>query len=107
MNVNELKKLFDEKLRTRDYLGMYELLNKYASECLDNSINNKELSIELIERSQDLLEYMGASKQFEMAFDLQNTLISNRNKLFLSCLKSEQQALKHLFLRIVGGDSST
>ena len=49
---------------------------------------------------------MGASKQFEMAFELINKLATNRNRLFMSCLTEGQWELKSIFKRAVG-DYST
>lgn len=106
MNLIELKSNIENKLSHRDYYGMFEIIDSASNEYLEKKINELKICIELITQNQDLYEYMGASKQFEMAFDLHNKIIANRNKLFLSCFNENQQELKPLFKRCVG-DFST
>jgi hypothetical protein len=106
MSIADLKKSVSEKLASRDYYGMFEIIDRASNMYLDENSLDYDLCIELITQNQDLYEYMGASKQFEMAFELLNKLITNRNRLFVSCLTQEQQALKSIFKRAVG-DYST
>lgn len=105
MKLIELRNKITEKLSNRDYYGMFELVNSYSNEYLEGSVRDYEISLELINQNQDLYEYMGASKQFEMAFELHKKLLRNRNRLFLSCL-GELPELKPIFKRCVG-DYST
>ncbi|HEX8574918.1 MAG TPA: hypothetical protein VF677_01350 [Flavobacterium sp.] len=106
MNIEELKNAIESKLSNRDYFGMFELIDKKSEDFLKSSENDYYLAIELITQNQDLLEYMGASKQFEMAFDLLNKLTKNRNRLFLHCINKNQKELKLIFKRCVGDFSS-
>jgi hypothetical protein len=105
MTKEELKNKISSKLATRDYYGMFEIINSESNNYLDNAKIDYDLCIELINQNQDLYEYMGASKQFEMAFELINKLAKNRNLLFLSCLNDKPE-LKPIFKRCVG-DFST
>lgn len=103
--MEEFKKNIEQKLLQRDYYGMFQLIDSASESYLTTNTKNYAFCIELISQNQDLLEYMGASKQFEMEFDLQNKLIRNRNRLFLSCLDNEQNELKNIFKRCVGDNS--
>jgi hypothetical protein len=102
MKVAEIKKAVDEKLSQRDYYAIYLFIDGLSEEYLNQGKSDYDLCIELITQNQDLCEYMGASKQFEMAFELHNKMTKNRNRLFLSCFNNEQQELKVLFKRAVG-----
>ena len=106
MNIEALKKDYNEKLLARDYYGMFELVDNATNIFLTEKVVDYNLCIELINVNQDLLEHMGFSKQFEMAFELLNKLTKNRNRLFLNCLLESQQELKVIFKRSVG-DYST
>jgi hypothetical protein len=106
MNIEELKKKVSEKLSNRDYFGMFKLIDSISEDYLKSSDIDYPLCVELITQNQDLLEYMGASKQFEMAFDLLKKLTRNRNRLFLSCINDNQKELKSIFKRCVGDFSS-
>lgn len=107
MNIIDLKKRINEKLTSRDYYGMFELIDQASNIYLNEKNSDYTLCIELITQNQDLYEYMGASKQFESAFELINKLLTNRNRLFLSCLTRDQQELKAIFKRAVGDYSTT
>lgn len=106
MIIEQLRKDVDEKLQRRDYYGIYQIIDDLSEKYLGSNTNNYELCIELINQNQDLFEYMGASKQFESAYDLNKKLKKNRNRLFLSCLNENQKELKPIFKRAVG-DFST
>lgn len=106
MDLSELKKNIEIKLSNRDYFGMFESIDNASNIYLNSNTKDYATCIELITQNHDLLEYMGASKQFEMAFDLHNKLIKNRNRLFLTCLNENQNELKSLFKKCVG-DYST
>ena len=101
MELKELKKNIADKLLNRDYYGMFELIDTYSRKYISGSIKEYEVCVELINQNQDLYEYMGASKQYEMAFELHNKLVKNRNQLFLSCLDKKPE-LKPIFKRCVG-----
>ena len=109
MNITELRSRINEQLKSRNYYGMFELINQATNAYLGNpsaDADDYKLCIELINQNQDLYEYMGASKQFESAFELINQLAANRNKLFMSCLTAEQRDLKVAFKKIVGDYSN-
>jgi len=106
MSITDLKKSVGEKLTNRDYYGMFEIIDHASNQYLDENRLDYDFCIELITQNQDLYEYMGASKQFEMAFELINKLATNRNRLFMSCLTEGQWELKSIFKRAVG-DYST
>ena len=105
MNIEDIRNKISEKLSSRDYYGMFEIIDKASNDYLNLGLSDYNICIELIAQNQDLFEYMGASKQFEMAFDLHKTLVRNRNRLFISCLNDKTE-LKSLFKRCVG-DFST
>jgi len=105
MDIENINNRISDKLSKRDYHGMYKTINNASAEYLEGELSDYNLCVDLIKHNQDLFEFMGASKQFEMAFDLQNQLRTNRNRLFLSCL-GEKNELKSLFKRAVG-DFST
>lgn len=96
---------FNTLLEKRDYYGLFQLITEASSQYLSEGMNDYTLCIQLITYNQDLLEYMGASKHFEGAYDLQDKLTANRNQLFLSCFNESQQDLKVLFKRMVGDHS--
>lgn len=102
MTLAALKKEADEKLTARDYHGLFKLIDRASEDYLNAKHQDYTLCIELISQNQDLYEYMGASKQFESAFELINKLMQNRNQLFISCLNKNQSELKLLFKRAVG-----
>lgn len=102
MNLAALKKEAEEKLTARDYHGLFKLIDRASEDYLNDKQQDYGLCIELISQNQDLYEYMGASKQFESAFELTNKLMQNRNKLFISCLNEDQNELKLLFKRAIG-----
>jgi hypothetical protein len=105
MNIEDIKNKINDKLSNRDYYGMFEIINNASNEYFDFGLSDYNICIELINQNQDLYEYMGSSKQFEMAYDLHKTLVKNRNKLYISCLNDKIE-LKSLFKRCVG-DFST
>lgn len=95
---------FDEiggYLQNREFNKIFELLDIESNNYLSSDKNDLQYCIELINLNQNLLEYMGASKQYEMAFDLHNTLIKNRNSLFIKCI-SDKPELITAFKNIVG-----
>ena len=102
MNISDIKSEIEIELSKRDYYAMYKIIDNVSSEYLDCNMNTMEICVELIKQNQLLYEYMGSSKQYEMAFDLHNKIIKNRNRLFLSCFTKEQSELKELFKRAVG-----
>lgn len=105
MNIEAVKNEVSDKLSNRNYIGMFEIIDKFSNEYFNLEQTDYNTCIDLINLNQDLYEYMGASKQFEMAFDLHKKLVRNRNKLFISCLNNQTE-LKSLFKRCVG-DFST
>jgi hypothetical protein len=105
MNIEDIKSKIREKLSNRDYYGMFELIDNASNEYINLALSDYNTCIELISQNQDLYEYMGASKQFEMASDLHRKLVKNRNRLFISCLDDKKE-LKSIFKRCVG-DFST
>lgn len=107
MSLVDFRKRVEEKLSNRDYYGMFEVIDRATEDYLDNNVSDYPLCVELITQNQELYEYMGASKQFEMAFELHSKLAKNRNRLFLSCLTEEQHELKTIFKRAVGDYSAT
>src|ERR1017187_9272780 len=102
MTIKEIRNIVEDKLNNRDYYAIYLLIDELSENYLNSNANNYELCIELTNQNQDLLEYMGASKQFESAYDLNNKLMKNRNRLFLSCLNENQKELKPIFKRCAG-----
>ena len=106
MNIEAVKRDYNEKLLARDYFGMFELVDNATNIVIAQKVTDYALNIKLINLNQDLLEHMSFSKQFEMAFELLNKLTKNRNRLFLNCLLESQQELKAIFKRSVG-DYST
>jgi hypothetical protein len=103
MNIEEIKNKISNRLSNRDYYGMFEVIDSASDEYVNLELSDYNTCVELI--NQDLYEYMGASKQFEMAFDLHKKLVKNRNRLFVSCLDDKSE-LKLLFKRCVGEFSS-
>ncbi|MFO0322470.1 MAG: hypothetical protein ACK504_08580 [Bacteroidota bacterium] len=102
MTIEQIRKDIEGKLQQRDYYAAYLIIDELSDKYLNSKITNYELCIELINQNQDLFEYLGASKQFESAYDLHKKLKKNRNKLFLSCLSENQKELKNIFKRCVG-----
>lgn len=105
MNIEDIKIKISDKLSNRDYYGMFEIIDNASNEYINSALTDYNICVELINQNQDLYEYMGSSKQFEMASDLHRKLVKNRNKLFISCLNDKAE-LKPLFKRCVG-DFST
>lgn len=99
---SEFINAFNLLLEKRDYYALFKLVSETSHNYLSEDKEDYDRCILLITYNQDLLEYMGASKQFEGAYDLQNQLIANRNQLFLSCFNESQHDLKTLYKRIVG-----
>ena len=106
MDIIEIKNSISNKLSERDYYGMFQIIDSSCEQYLSEKKINYSTTIELINQCQDLYEFLGSSKQFEMAFDLHNKLISHRNRLFISSLTGNQNELKGIYKRIVG-DYST
>lgn len=105
MNIKDIKNKISSKLSNRDYYGMFEIIDNASNDYFNSGLTDYHICVELINQNQDLYEYMGSSKQFEMAFDLHRTLVKNRNRLFLSCLNDKVE-LKYLFKRCVGDFSA-
>lgn len=105
MDIKNIKNEVSNKLSNRDYYGMFEIIDNASNDYINLGLSDYNTCVELINQNQDLYEYMGSSKQFEMAFDLHKKLVKNRNKLFVSCLNDKIE-LKSLFKRCVG-DFST
>jgi hypothetical protein len=106
MEIEKLKTVIQEKLNERDYYGAFVFIDNLSDEFLTAKSNDYKLCIELITQNQEIYEFMGASKEFEMAFDLHNKIIKNRNRLFLSCFSENQSELKGLFKKCVGDNST-
>ena len=101
-NLEEFKSNFASKLSSRDYYGMYVLLDEKCNEYLKSGNIEYKASLQLLKACQELYEYLGSSKQFEMAFDLQNNILNHRNKLFISCLNENQKGLIPILKKLVG-----
>jgi hypothetical protein len=101
-DIEQFRNEVNTYLSTRDYYGAFKLITSCSEQYLQEKSFNYPYCIELMNQNQDLLEIMGSSKAFEMAFDLQNQLIANRNKLFLTCLPDDKTELKKLYKRVVG-----
>lgn len=102
MGQSSFKNELDELLKQRSYYEMFKIIERESNDFLTNKIDNYNLCVELINLNQDLLEYMGASKEFEMAFELHNKLMQNRNSLFISCIPENKKELIEIFKRCVG-----
>lgn len=93
---------FRNLLRDRNYLAMYDALNLATKDYLDGSnfsISNTQVLLEL---NIELLELLGASKQYEMEFSMHSQLIRNRNALFRTLLRDNPPVL-NLFDKIIKG----
>lgn|GEM_PF-4969536 len=94
--------LYNELRRERKYLRMFEMLNQATQHCLSGSSNNPKDVQNLVMLNVDLLELLGASKQYEMEFSMHSQLIRNRNALFRTLLRDNPTVLT-LFDKIIKG----
>ena len=101
-NRTELDVEFDKALEKRDYHTLYNLINDASIDFLKSDSHSLEYATHLIKLNIDTLQYMGASKQYESAYELHVRLLENRNNLFRWCLRNLPNEVTQAFNRIIG-----
>jgi hypothetical protein len=92
--VETLKMAVNQAIEQRDYFKLYNLINNATQSYISMGITDPLISSALINLNTDALEYLGASKQFESAFELHSQLLRNRVAIFELHLTNQPELLQ-------------
>lgn len=101
MNLTEAHNTFLKAISERNYLDMYKVVDDCSQQLLTEVKFDIKFACDLIDLNSEALGYLGASKQFEGAYEMHKRLIDNRIALFKKCLTDNPDLIK-AFNLIIG-----